>query len=1497
MRKKPFSVRRDVPAGLYLLLSLLVVLALMPLMGTPAAAASVKMPVYARVIGGQGTVSPTTQWVKWGHSATINIYPGIGYEVDDIIDNGESKGAQSPYVISSVHVPHLVLVDFSPAVFGIDASVSGGHGEVYPTHQTVGYDDAATIDLIPDNGYHIASIKDNGVSQPITDPYGWDHVTSYHNVVVTYAMDTYTVTASVSGGHGTVQPPVQTVDYGDDASVSITPDPGYEISSISDNGVVQPVSNPYVMNDVTANHDVVVTFALRQYTVDASVSGGNGTVSPATQDVGWGETASIDITPDPGYHTATITDNGSPAPVADPYVINNVTADHDVVVTFTTNTYPVNAGVVGGHGTVSPATQTVADGGTASIDITPDAGYEIATITDNGVSMPLSDPYVITGIHEQHDVSVTFSRIELTVTAVVAGGNGSVNPASQTVEYGQTAAIDITPDPGYHIASITDNGQPATIADPYYINDVTADHNVVVSFALNQYTVDASVSGGNGQVAPLTQNVLDGGIASVNITPDGGYQTATIIDNGVAMPLSNPYDINNVHEDHTVVVTFKASDYMVAAMAAGGHGTVNPTTQVVTLHGNSVPIVITPDAGYHVATVTDNGVPQAPVSPYQVLDVTADHAVVATFALNEYQVDASVQGGHGSVDPPAQTVSQGGNAVIDITPDTGYEIETITDNGAFVPVSNPYTIVGVTENHDVVVTFDIQEFAVTAAVAGGNGAVNPASQIIDYGGAASIDIIPDPGYHTASIVDNGSPAPVSDPYVIQNVTAAHNVVVSFSTNTYPVDASVEGGGGTVDPPTQTVADGATASVDINPDTGYDIATVTDNGVHMPISNPYVITGVHEEHDVVVTFTLHEFTVTAVAGDPNGTVSPPVQTVGYGGTATVDIIPDPGYHVVSITDNGSPAPIADPYIINNVTADHNVVVTFELNTYTVDATVVGGNGSVAPGTQDVAWGGTAAVNIVPDTGYHIASIADNGEFVSIENPYIIQNVICDHQVAVTFAIDMETVKANVIGGHGTVQPAEQSVPYGDNAVITLDADTGYHPYLVVDNGDPKPVADPYVIDDVTTDHNVSVTFDYDTSPTYYLAEGSTAWGFSAWICIENPNTEALNAKLTYMLAGGGTLEQTVGLPALSQVTVNPADTVGAADFSTVVSCVQGKTIAVDRTMTWTGAGAPSPESHCSVGVDAPGQTWYLPEGCSDFGFETWTLVANPNDSDANVTLIYMTEDAGPVSVDTVVPAHSRATNSMLSDIGPHNASITVTSDRPVVAERSMYRNNRREGSCSLATDDPSETFYLAEGSTAWGFASYVLVQNPNPDEATVTLTCMTPAGRQVLDSFDVAPQSRKTLHMNSLIPDTDFSTVVTSDSPIVAERAMYWGAGTPLGEACHDSVGLAEPHGVFYLADGRTSGGWETYTLVANPNDSDVQVMVTYLYEGGGSLSYTIATVPAHSRVTFDMGAQVASGNASIEVKCLTEGKKIIAERSMYWNNRGAGTDTVGDWSH
>ena len=182
--------------------------------------------------------------------------------------------------------------------------------------------------LSPGTLYHVRAYATN------------DAGTSYGNEVSFTTQSTpvpYTVSARISRGRGSISPALQTVARGGTASIVITPVPGYHIVSITDNGSVRPVGNPYVITNVKADHEVVVALApdaAESFTVIASVSGGHGGVSPASQQVARGAAASISIDPDPGYAIASITDNGAAKGVANPYVIADVRQDHDVVVTF-----------------------------------------------------------------------------------------------------------------------------------------------------------------------------------------------------------------------------------------------------------------------------------------------------------------------------------------------------------------------------------------------------------------------------------------------------------------------------------------------------------------------------------------------------------------------------------------------------------------------------------------------------------------------------------------------------------------------------------------------------------------------------------------------------------------------------------------------------------------------------------------------------------------------------------------------------------------------------------------------------------------------------------------------------------------------------------------------------------------------------------------------------------------------------------------------------------
>ena len=231
---------------------------------------------------------------------------------------------------------------------------------------------------------------------------------------------------------------------------------------------------------------------------------------------------------------------------------------------------------------------------------------------------------------------------------------------------------------------------------------------------------------------------------------------------------------------------------------------------------------------------------------------------------------------------------------------------------------------------------------------------------------------------------------------------------------------------------------------------------------------------------------------------------------------------------------------------------------------------------------------------------------------------------------------------------------------------------------------------------------------------------------------------------------------------------------------------------------------------------------------------------------------MREGEALVTVKKNVSANSRATFNMEKDIGQKNASIKVKSDVPVIPERAQYRNNRREGHDSIGTTVPLNDFFLAEGSTAWGFTEWVLVQNPNNSDVEVALTYMTSGGPKPQAPFTMPANSRKTIKVNDQVPNSDLSTKVHGSKPIIAERAMYW-SNTPDGlEACHDQIGSGPAHLTFYLADGQTSDTRETWTLVQNPNSSNVRIAIYYLPENGTPFKAFMDAVPANSRKTYNM---------------------------------------------
>jgi P pilus assembly chaperone PapD len=302
-----------------------------------------------------------------------------------------------------------------------------------------------------------------------------------------------------------------------------------------------------------------------------------------------------------------------------------------------------------------------------------------------------------------------------------------------------------------------------------------------------------------------------------------------------------------------------------------------------------------------------------------------------------------------------------------------------------------------------------------------------------------------------------------------------------------------------------------------------------------------------------------------------------------------------------------------------------------------------------------------------------------------------------------------------------------------------------------------------------------------------------------------------------------------------------------------------------------------------------------------------LVQNPGTSPVHVNFTLNTEsgEKKPGTLqDVTIPAGSRVSFNLGNFVNTYDVSTKVeATDGNVICERAMYftlpgASQRVLGHDSIGVTSPAPVWYLAEGATAGGFETWVLVQNPGASPVHVNFTLNTESGEQKppgLQNFTIPAGSRVSFDIGKEVTTYDVSTrVEATDGNVICERAMYF---TPAGMSQrvlgHDSIGVTSPASVWYLAEGATAGGFETWVLVQNPGTSPVHVNFTLNTESGEQKPPGLQnfSIPAGSRVSFDIGKEVTTYDVSTKVEA-TDGN-VICERAMYFTPPGAGQKELG----
>jgi hypothetical protein len=306
----------------------------------------------------------------------------------------------------------------------------------------------------------------------------------------------------------------------------------------------------------------VTTFIQASNYAITSGAAPNGSISPAgVTSVAAGSSQTYIITPNTGFKVDVLVVDGTILPGATSYTFTNVTADHYINAYFTEQSFTITASA-GANGAITPPGVTTALYGTASsFAVTPNAGFQIASLVVDGMTLPATPSYTFTSITGNHTISATFAPVPVNFSITAnAAPNGAISPAGVTAAVaGTNKTFIITPNAGFTVTNLVVDGTVLPGAPSYTFSNVAADHYINAYFgAIVTPTVTITAGAApNGAISPAGANTYTSGTdQTFTITPDPGFTVTALSVDGTVLPGATSFTFTNVTTDHYINAYF-----------------------------------------------------------------------------------------------------------------------------------------------------------------------------------------------------------------------------------------------------------------------------------------------------------------------------------------------------------------------------------------------------------------------------------------------------------------------------------------------------------------------------------------------------------------------------------------------------------------------------------------------------------------------------------------------------------------------------------------------------------------------------------------------------------------------------------------------------------------------------------------------------------------------------------------------------------------------------
>lgn len=357
------------------------------------------------------------------------------------------------------------------------------------------------------------------------------------------------------------------------------------------------------------------------------------------------------------------------------------------------------------HGSVTADKMTAEVGADVTFTVTPDENYSVKSFKVNNDEKQLNDSnqVVVKMVEGGLTVSAEFEINSAAVT-ITQADHGSISADKSTAKIGENVTFTVAPEANYVVSSFKVNDADVALDgnNQAVVVMVAGGLNVTASFELGSGTVTIGTFE-HGTITADKMTAKIGEDVTFKITSDTGYDVSFFKVNGSAVDYVTKEDsttgktygeakVKMVSGGLTVTAEFKLGVYSIE-WDAPSHGTIaveGGKTQAT--YGDEVKFIFTPETGYEIRYLAINGeqVQWANDNTYTTTMGEYGLFVTVQFGLENETITVNA-GEHGTIEhknkvDDSQNYFYGDTAVVTVTPNEGFMIETITVDGKAIEV-------------------------------------------------------------------------------------------------------------------------------------------------------------------------------------------------------------------------------------------------------------------------------------------------------------------------------------------------------------------------------------------------------------------------------------------------------------------------------------------------------------------------------------------------------------------------------------------------------------------------------------------------------------------------------------------------------------------------------------------------------------------------------------------------------------------------------------------